>query len=186
MAQLGLQDPFPRWFIHAANKIGAGCGFSAPQTSTAGSLGFPIPGWLSSKSKCPQETGSGGYHFLKAWAPKLTACHFYHILLIKQSKPRFKRIGKWKWNHSVMSNSLQPVDCSPPSSSIHGILQARILEWVAISFSRGSSQPRDRTQVSHIAGRRFNLCTTRPISWWEEGQRILDHILKLPQSTLWM
>ena len=50
-----------------------------------------------------------------------------------------------------------PMDCSPPSSSIHGILQARILEWVAISFSRGSFQPRDQTQVSHIAGRHFNL-----------------------------
>ena len=50
-----------------------------------------------------------------------------------------------------------PIDCSPPGSSLHWILQARILEWVAISFSRGSSQPRDRTQVSHIAGRRFNL-----------------------------
>ena len=60
-----------------------------------------------------------------------------------------------------MSDSLRPVDCSPPSSSVHGILQARILEWVAISFSRGSSRPRDQTQVSHIAGRRFNLCTTR-------------------------
>ena len=48
-------------------------------------------------------------------------------------------------------------DCSPPGSSIHRILQARILEWVAISFSRGSSQPRDRTQVSRIAGRCFNL-----------------------------
>ena len=57
--------------------------------------------------------------------------------------------------------TLQPVDCSPPSSSVHGILQARILKWVAISFSRGSSQPRDRTQVSHIAGRCFNLCATR-------------------------
>ncbi|MES6266278.1 hypothetical protein U6R57_12305, partial [Cutibacterium acnes] len=45
-----------------------------------------------------------------------------------------------------------PMDCSPPGSSVHGILQARILEWVAISFSRGSSQPRDQTQVSHIAG----------------------------------
>ena len=42
---------------------------------------------------------------------------------------------------SVMSDSLQP--CSPPGSSVHGILQARILEWVASSFSRGSSQPRD-------------------------------------------
>ena len=53
------------------------------------------------------------------------------------------------------------VECSPPGSSVHGIRQARILEWVAISFSRGSSQPRDRTQVSHIAGRRFNLWATR-------------------------
>ena len=41
-----------------------------------------------------------------------------------------------------------PMDCSLPGSSIHGILQARILEWVAIPFSRGSSPPRDRTQVS--------------------------------------
>ena len=49
------------------------------------------------------------------------------------------------------------MDCSPPGSSIHGILQARILEWVAISFSRESSQPKDRTQVSHIAGSRCNL-----------------------------
>ena len=48
-----------------------------------------------------------------------------------------------------------------PGSSVLGILQARILEWMAISFSRGSSQPRDWTQVSHIAGRGFNLCTTR-------------------------
>ena len=54
-----------------------------------------------------------------------------------------------------------PVDCSPSGSSIHGILQARILEWVAISFSRGSSQPRDRTRVSRIAGRHFNLWATR-------------------------
>ena len=50
-----------------------------------------------------------------------------------------------------------PKDCSLPDSSIHGILQARILEWVAISFSRGSSRPRDRTQVSRIGGRCFKL-----------------------------
>ena len=54
-----------------------------------------------------------------------------------------------------------PMNCSPPGSSIHGILQARILKWVAISFSRGSSWPRDRTQVSRIAGRHFNLWATR-------------------------
>ena len=48
-----------------------------------------------------------------------------------------------------------PVDCSPPGSSIHGILQARILEWVAISFSRESSKPSDGTQVSCTADRFF-------------------------------
>ena len=42
---------------------------------------------------------------------------------------------------AIMSNSLQPMDCSPPGSSDHGISQASILEWVAISFSRGSSDP---------------------------------------------
>ena len=56
-----------------------------------------------------------------------------------------------------------PVDCSLPGSSICGALQARILEWVAISFSRGSSRPRDRTQVSLIAGRRFTLWATRAL-----------------------
>ena len=45
-----------------------------------------------------------------------------------------------------------PMDCSPPGSSVHGISQARILEWVAIAFSRGSSQPRDQTCISYIAG----------------------------------
>ena len=45
-----------------------------------------------------------------------------------------------------------PVDCSPPGSSVRGILQARILGWLAIPFSMGSSQPRNQTQVSHIAG----------------------------------
>ena len=54
-----------------------------------------------------------------------------------------------------------PMDCSLPGFSVHGILQARILEWIAISFSRGSSWPRDRTRVSHIGGRRFNLWATR-------------------------
>ena len=57
-----------------------------------------------------------------------------------------------------------PVDCSLPGSSIHGILQTRILEWVAISFSRGSSWHRDPTQVSDIAGRHFNLWATRDMS----------------------
>ena len=82
-----------------------------------------------------------------------------------------------------------PMDCSPQGSSIHGILQARILEWVAISFSRGSSQPKDWTLVSCIAGRRFNLLATRealmaficwgtfllyPICWYQHHKWILN------------
>ena len=54
-----------------------------------------------------------------------------------------------------------PMDCSLPGSSLHGILQAKILEWVAISLSRGSSQLRDRARVSCTAGRCFNLRDTR-------------------------
>ena len=54
-----------------------------------------------------------------------------------------------------LSDSLRPMDCSLPGSSVHRISQARILEWVAISFSTGSSQPRDWTQVSCIAGRLY-------------------------------
>ena len=50
-----------------------------------------------------------------------------------------------------------PMDCSPPGSSVHGILQARILEWIAIPFSRGSSHPRDRAWVSCIASGFFTI-----------------------------
>ena len=53
------------------------------------------------------------------------------------------------------------MDCSPPSSFVYGILQARLLEWVAIPFSRGSLQPWDRTQVSCIAGRFFTVLAIR-------------------------
>ena len=52
---------------------------------------------------------------------------------------------------SVVSDSSRPYGFNPPGSSVYGILQARILEWVAISFSRGSSWPRDRTQVFYIS-----------------------------------
>ena len=51
---------------------------------------------------------------------------------------------------SVVSNSLRLIDCSPPGSSVHGSLQPRKLEWVAMPPSRGSSQPRDSTHVSYV------------------------------------
>ena len=62
-----------------------------------------------------------------------------------------------------------PRDCSPPGFSVHGILQARILEWVAIPFSRGSSQPRDWTLVSYIASRFFTIWATREAQGYWSG-----------------
>ena len=59
-----------------------------------------------------------------------------------------------------------PMDCSLPGFSIHGILQARILEWVAISFSGGSFWPRDQTRVSLIVGRHFITWATREVLTW--------------------
>ena len=58
-----------------------------------------------------------------------------------------------------------PIDCSPPRSSVHGILQARILEWVAISFSRGSFQPSDQTCISYVScfGRRVFFPLVLPV-----------------------
>ena len=62
-----------------------------------------------------------------------------------------------------------PMDCSPPGSSVHGILQARILEWTAMPSSRGSSWPRGWTQVSHVAGRFALLQGILPTQGWNSG-----------------
>ena len=67
---------------------------------------------------------------------------------------------------SVVSNSLRLHDWRPPGSSVHGILQARILEWVAIPFSRISSWSRDQTQISCVAGRFFSCLSYRKTMCW--------------------
>ena len=78
------------------------------------------------------------------------------------------------WNVKVLVAQSLPTLCGPmdyvaPGSPVHGIFQARILEWVALPFSRGSSQPRDRTWVSSTAGRYFTVWATKvniiPKSW---------------------
>ena len=61
-----------------------------------------------------------------------------------------------------------PMDYSPPGSSIHRIFQGRVLEGVVISFSRGSSRPRDWTQVSRIAGRHFTVWATREVPCYSQ------------------
>ena len=72
--------------------------------------------------------------------------------------PKIRYLVK-KESHSVVSDSLRPY--GPPGSCVHGIFQAIILEWVAISFSRRSSRLRDWTQVSNVAGRLFTIWATR-------------------------
>ena len=70
------------------------------------------------------------------------------------------------------------MDCSPPGSSVHGILQARILEWVAFPFSRGSSQPRYRTQASPIASRFFTC-----LSYQGSYTSITSPIINIPHAS---
>ena len=80
-------------------------------------------------------------------------------------------------SRSVMSDLFDPMDCSLPGSSGHGILQARVLEWVAVPSSRGSSQPRDPPQVSGTAGGFFTLWATREAL--EMGSRVQTLALTL-------
>ena len=83
-----------------------------------------------------------------------------------------------------MSHSCDPMDSRPPGSSDHGILQARVLEWFAISFSRGSSQPRDETQVSCTSGRFFADWATS-LSLFSDPQLLLDGRLKFRYAWKW-
>ena len=87
-----------------------------------------------------------------------------------------------------MSDSWDHMDCSPPGSSVHGVLQATILEWVAISFSRGSSQPRNRAHVSCgfcIAGRLFTLePLRRPTSALKDATILMLKLFSSPPGLL--
>ena len=76
--------------------------------------------------------------------------------MVMKSRRIRKNIYKNTWKVKVLVSQscltlYDPMDCSRPGSSVHGTLQARILEWVAIPFSGESFQPSDRTQVSHNA-----------------------------------
>ena len=88
-----------------------------------------------------------------------SSVYSYHIFLISSIS-----VKKESEVAQLCLTLCDSMDCSLPGSTIHGIFQARILEWVAISFSRRSSWPRDWTQVSHmvgIVGRRFTIWATR-------------------------
>ena len=83
------------------------------------------------------------------------------------------------WARSVTSSSLQLHDCSPPGSSVHGILQARMLEWVAISSSRESSGSRDQARISCVS------CFGRWILYYFPGGKPQEIILNPQGSEMW-
>ena len=103
--------------------------------------------------------------------------------------------GEWRVVSVAQSCATlcDPMDCSPPDSSVHGIFQARVLEWGAVSFFRGSSQPRDRTLIC-VSGRCFTLWATRAqniyihiyLYRWLKYRQLLNHgfILNIQRETL--
>ena len=112
----------------------------------------------------PKNTGMGSLSFLQEgflsqelnWG--LLHCRWILYQLSYQGSP--DNVITLERKSEVAQSCLtlcDPMDCSLPGSSVCGIFQAIVLEWIAISFSRGSSRPRDQTRVSCIAGRCFTL-----------------------------
>ena len=111
----------------------------------------------------------------------------YHTL------PRSENYTLWECDTEIWSEESEvaqsrpslwdPMDWVLPGSSVHGIFQAIVLEWIAISFSRASSWPRDQTQVSRIVGRHFTVWATRELSkgYWKNGTIDLFNA-RLPQT----
>ena len=109
---------------------------------------------------------------------KLMLRYFGHLMQRANSLEKTLILGKTEGKKKVKVKSLSRVQLfvtlwtvayQAPTSM--GIFQARILEWVAISFSRGSSQPRDQTQVFHVVGRHFIVWATREVLPTREGKK---------------
>ena len=121
--------------------------------------------------RCPHTTATSSPHLpqlgkvhARQWRPSTVKNKFIFKKIFLNTE--FHKPSKWLYMYIMCMLVVQlcltlcdPMDCNPPVSSLHGMLQARILERVAIPFSRGSSWPRDWTWVSCITGRFF---TTRP------------------------
>ena len=99
--------------------------------------------------------------------------------LVFLHKALYFRHRLWNLGVSEVAQSC-PTLCNPMNSSVHRILQARILEWVAVPFSRGSSWPRDWTQVSCMAGRCFTMWATR-----ETSGNVLKEKIKVSSAEKW-
>ena len=126
-------------------------------------LPFPtwLPWWLSGKEPACQCRRHG----FDPWFQKIPCRRAWQptpVFLPGESHGQRSLEG---YSESEVSQSCptlcDPMDCSLSGSSIHGIFQARVLEWIAISFSRGSSWPRNQSRVSRVAGRHFTVWATR-------------------------
>ena len=129
--------------------------FSLPGFSVHGILQARILEWVA----FPFSRGSSQSRDWAHWVSCIGRQILYHWAT------KEAMMGLWSEVAQSCLTLCDPMDSSLPGFSVHGILQARILEWVTISFSRGSSWPRDRTWVSHIGGRCFNLWATREASF---------------------
>ena len=106
----------------------------------------------------------------------------YNIVLVSAVQ-QWESAMKKKWSEVAQScrTLCNPMDCSLPGSSFHGIFQAKVLEWGAIACSRGSSQPSDWTRVSRIVGRSFTSWATREV-WISRNDTRFPSLLSLPPT----
>ena len=155
-------------------------GVGTPRQET-GETGAAYHAWTAGHSQTPVNSfrrvkGSviilKNHHLLESQV-KIFAQDVLGLLPNNQGWGRWERVESESEVAQLCLTLCDPVDCSLSGFSVHGILQARILEWVAISFSRGSSRPRDRAPVSCIGGRCFNLWATRKAHQGESGQRCI-------------
>ena len=138
-------------FLRASRKIYN----TLLKTNKAGNLSTPFDVYVSFLSHC---------HFNKISTTQ--SYEWLRLSLVPELNLLLRRLQiQWSTVKKVKSFSRVQLFVAPWTvayqAPVYGIFQARILEWVAISFSRASSQPRDRTLISHITGRRFNLWATR-------------------------
>ena len=175
-----------QWYPHRLCGVRTGSGLKLHEERALLLWGYLRDGSLKTTSR-PQIWGlSGGWrpshipsHWPRAWGTVYTQRSLpphpstLELFSWPGKFPQLSYSPQGKESESEVAQSCPtlsgPVDCSLPGSSLHGIFQARILEWVAISFSRASSQPRDRTEVSLIGGRRFNLWATRDSKTTTDG-----------------
>ena len=123
-------------------------------SQSASSISHPRPGYLLTRSKRSKTS----YLFLARRLIRL----FHRRTYVSFQTCGCIYVCVFVWVAQLYPTLCDPIDHSPPGSSVHRILQARMLEWVAMSSSRGSSWPRDQTQVSCIAGRFFTIWAIEP------------------------